>query len=74
MVPFDKKSAMVTSGIRIGTAAVTTRGFTEEDCRQTVAWIDEVITNYQDEAVLARIKQEVHAFMANFPLYENAMA
>jgi glycine hydroxymethyltransferase len=74
MVPFDEKSAMVTSGIRIGTAAVTTRGFTEEDCRQTVAWIDEVINNIEDEATITRIKQEVHRFMANFPLYENVIA
>ncbi len=73
MVPFDKKSAMVTSGIRIGTAAVTTRGFTEEDCRQTVAWIDEVIQNHQDAATLARIRGEVHAFMQRFPLYEAAL-
>ena len=69
MVPFDKKSAMVTSGIRIGTAAVTTRGFSEDDCRQTVAWIDEVITNAGDAAVLARVRKDVNAFMEGFPLY-----
>jgi glycine hydroxymethyltransferase len=69
MVPFDKKSAMVTSGIRIGTAAVTTRGFREADCVKTVEWIDEVISNPTDEAVLNRVRQEVHAFMQGFPLY-----
>jgi len=73
MVPFDKKSAMVTSGIRIGTAAVTTRGFTEDDCRQTVAWIDEVINNPDDAALLERIRGEVHNFMQRFPLYEGQM-
>ncbi|MCP9236842.1 serine hydroxymethyltransferase [Lewinella sp. JB7] len=73
MVPFDKKSALVTSGIRIGTAAITTRGFREEDCKQTVAWIDEVINNPGDDQLLERVRQEVHAFMDRFPLYEGAM-
>ncbi|CAH0998879.1 Serine hydroxymethyltransferase [Neolewinella maritima] len=73
MVPFDKKSAMVTSGIRIGTAAITTRGFTEADCRQTVAWIDQVISNAEDDALLGNIRQEVHQFMARFPLYEGEL-
>lgn len=72
MVPFDAKSALVTSGIRIGTAAVTTRGFDEEDCRRTVAWIDEVINNPQDDALIERVRGEVHAFMQRFPLYEQA--
>ena len=69
MVPFDKKSAMVTSGIRIGTAAVTTRGFTEEDCRQTVAWIDEALQHADDDRILDRIRGDVHNFMQRFPLY-----
>ncbi|WP_420458131.1 serine hydroxymethyltransferase [Neolewinella sp.] len=73
MVPFDKKSAMVTSGIRIGTAAVTTRGFTEQDCRQTVEWIDRVIDNPTDEGMLAEIRGEVHNFMERFPLYEGEL-
>ena len=73
MVPFDKKSAMVTSGIRIGTAAVTTRGFTEADCRQTVAWIDRVISNPTDEGMQEEIRGEVHNFMERFPLYEGEL-
>ena len=73
MVPFDKKSAMVTSGIRIGTAAVTTRGFTEQDCRQTVAWIDRVISNPTDEGMQKEIRGEVHNFMERFPLYEGEL-
>ncbi|MEM9837249.1 MAG: serine hydroxymethyltransferase [Bacteroidota bacterium] len=73
MVPFDKKSAMVTSGIRIGTAAVTTRGFNEADCRQTVAWIDSVISNIEDENLIANVRREVNAFMQDFPLYAEEM-
>lgn len=73
MVPFDKKSAMVTSGIRIGTAAITTRGFNEEDCRQTVAWLDEVICNIDNEEVILGIRGEVNAFMQRFPLYAELM-
>ncbi|MBB4080298.1 glycine hydroxymethyltransferase [Lewinella aquimaris] len=73
MVPFDKKSAVVTSGIRIGTAAITTRGFKEADCRQTVAWIDQVINNPGDDQLLERVRKEVHAHMERFPLYEGQM-
>jgi glycine hydroxymethyltransferase len=69
MVPFDKKSAMVTSGVRIGTAAVTTRGFTEEDCRKTVEWIDAIIAAPSDEDRRAKIRREVNAYMERFPLY-----
>ncbi len=73
MVPFDKKSAMVTSGIRIGTAAITTRGFKEQDCRKTVEWLDAVISNPTDEARLGRIRGEVHVFMERFPLYSGQL-
>ncbi len=73
MVPFDKKSAMVTSGIRIGTAAITTRGFKEEDCRQTVEWLDAVISNPGDEKLLDRVRGEVHNFMERFPLYSGQL-
>jgi glycine hydroxymethyltransferase len=59
----------VTSGIRVGTAAITTRGFTEADCIKTVEWIDEVINNYEDEAVITKVRGEVNAFMKSFPLY-----
>lgn len=69
MVPFDTKSPTVTSGIRIGTAAVTTRGFGVADCLQTVEWIDEAITNADNSSKLAHIKEEVNKFMAGFPLY-----
>ncbi|MGB3545763.1 MAG: serine hydroxymethyltransferase [Saprospiraceae bacterium] len=69
MVPFDQKSPMVTSGIRIGTAAVTTRGFTPEDCRQTVAWIDAIIRDIDNEELMDRTRKEVHEHMQAFPLY-----
>lgn len=69
MVPFDTRSPFVTSGIRIGTAAITTRGFSEADCIKTVEWIDEVINNFEDEAVITKVRGEVNAFMKAFPLY-----
>lgn len=69
MVPFDDKSPFVTSGIRIGTAAVTTRGLTEDDMVKIVDLIDEVITNYDDESVLEAVAVKVNDMMANVPLF-----
>jgi len=69
MVPFDSRPALHTSGIRIGTAAITTRGFREEHCRQTAAWLDEVMTHANDEKAIHRVRDEVHHFMQQFPLY-----
>lgn len=73
MVPFDSRSAFVTSGIRIGTAAITTRGFVEQDCLQVVEWMDEVLNNFEDEKKLAGIRSEVNQYMQKFPLYENEL-
>jgi glycine hydroxymethyltransferase len=70
MVPFDKKTAMNPSGIRIGTAAITTRGFTEADCVRTVEWIDRIIKDVENQEVIDAVRAEVHAFMQDFPLYE----
>lgn len=70
MVPFDDKSPFVTSGFRVGTAAVTTRGFTAADCVQTVAWIDRLIQAPEDAATIAAVKQEVNNYMMKFPLYQ----
>ncbi len=70
MVPFDDKSPFVTSGIRIGTAAVTTRGLTEDNMLQTVELIDEVITNFEDDARLEAISEKVYAMMAGKPLFK----
>lgn len=70
MVPFDTQSPFVTSGIRVGTPAVTTRGLVEADMQQVVKFIDQAIMNYQDEAVLEQIKQDVHHMMSEKPLFQ----
>lgn len=70
MVPFDDKSPFVTSGIRIGSAAITTRGLNEGDCLQIVNWIDDAITNWENESKLSEIKKEVNSKMENFPLFK----
>lgn len=69
MVPFDTQSPFVTSGIRVGTAAITTRGFQEADCVKIVDWIDSVLSDTENEALLRDVKSEVNQFMENFPLY-----
>jgi glycine hydroxymethyltransferase len=69
MVPFDKRSPFVTSGMRVGTAAVTTRGLKEADMLKIVDLIDRSLTSFEDEAELARIKSEVNDWMVQFPLY-----
>jgi glycine hydroxymethyltransferase len=68
MVPFDTRSPFVTSGMRVGTPAVTTRGLVESDMEKLVAWIDEAIINHEDDAVLEKIGKEVKAKMSTFPL------
>lgn len=70
MVPFDDKSPFVTSGIRIGTPSVTTRGMKEKDMLQIVEWIDGLINNSDDESFIQKTKKEVNAYMSKFPLYE----
>ncbi|MDO7173330.1 serine hydroxymethyltransferase [Mariniflexile sp. AS56] len=69
MVPFDTRSPFVTSGIRVGTAAVTTRGLKDDDMIAIVDLIDEVITNHENEDVLAAVKVKVNAMMAGRPLF-----
>jgi len=69
MVPFDDKSPFVTSGIRIGTPAITTRGLKEDDMEGIVALIDEVITNYEDDATLEAIAKKVNAMMSGKALF-----
>ena len=69
MVPFDDKSPFVTSGIRFGTAAITTRGLVAADMEPIVSLIDEVIQNPEDETVLAGVGEQVHAMMAHRPLF-----
>ncbi len=69
MVPFDDQSPFVTSGIRIGTAALTTRGFDQKLMRQVVDWIDYIVQNPEDESRALSIKKKVNDLMENFPLY-----
>lgn len=73
MVPFDTQSPFVTSGIRVGTAAITTRGFKEADALQTVEWIDTAIQNANNESKLISIRQEINAYMEQFPLYAGTL-
>jgi glycine hydroxymethyltransferase len=72
-VPFDTRSPFVTSGIRIGTPASTTRGLKETEMRQVGAWIDEALQNLEDEAVLARIRNEIRELCQHFPLYAHRL-
>jgi glycine hydroxymethyltransferase len=69
MVPFDTQSPFVTSGIRIGTAAITTRGLKQADCLKVVDWIDGILTDPENEELITNTRQEINAFMENFPLY-----
>jgi len=69
MVPYDDKSAFVTSGIRVGVPAVTTRGMKEEHMSTVVGLIDKALVNAENEGALAGLKEEVYTFMKQFPLY-----
>lgn len=69
MVPFDDKSPFVTSGIRIGTAAITTRGLKENDCRQIVELLDSALRHPNEEEELRRIRFQVNGMMRLRPLY-----
>ncbi|MEO6612259.1 MAG: serine hydroxymethyltransferase [Chitinophagaceae bacterium] len=68
-VPFDDKSPFVTSGIRVGVPAVTTRGMKESHMETIVDFVDKVLMNTGDEALIASVKTEVKGFMQQFPLY-----
>ena len=69
MIPDDPRSPMDPSGIRLGTPAITTRGMKEEEMKMIASWIDEAITNWQDDDKLANIKQQVIELTKKFPLY-----
>jgi glycine hydroxymethyltransferase len=70
MVPFDDKSPFVTSGIRIGTPAITTRGLKEDEMIVIVDLIDEVINNSENEDILKLVKDKVHSLMSHRPLFK----
>ena len=69
LVPFDTRSAFQTSGIRLGTPAITTRGAKEDLMVQIAAFIEEVLNAPEDENVIASVRSRVNAIMANYPLY-----
>ena len=68
-VPNDPRSPFVTSGLRIGTPAVTTRGFKEAECRELAGWICDILDNMGDESVVDRVRDQVKAICARFPVY-----
>ncbi|HMK03233.1 MAG TPA: serine hydroxymethyltransferase [Ferruginibacter sp.] len=68
-VPFDDKSPFVTSGIRVGVPAITTRGMQEEHMQVVVDLIDKILMHIDDEKIIASVKEEVRSFMLQFPLY-----
>ncbi|WP_163398765.1 serine hydroxymethyltransferase [Flavobacterium fluviatile] len=69
MVPFDDKSPFVTSGIRVGTAAITTRGLVEKDMETIVALIDKVLTDHTNEALIEEVANEVNEMMSERPIF-----
>ena len=69
MVPFDDKSPFVTSGIRVGTAAISSRGISEKEIPQIVNWIDEAIVNHADDKKLSAIGKKVNKLMEEYPLF-----
>ena len=69
MVPFDTQSPFITSGIRVGTPAITTRGLVEEDMKIIVEFINEVITNHSNESVLKSVAKRVNSMMGDRPLF-----
>ena len=70
MVPFDDKSPFITSGIRLGTPAVTTRGLLEDDMQTVVAFIDQVVNEPENEEGLKRIKKDINEMMSDRPLFQ----
>ena len=71
MVPFDQRSPFVTSGIRIGTPALTTRGMKENEMVKIAEFINEAVNKYDDESALTEIKNTIKNFTKNFPLYSD---
>lgn len=69
MVPFDDKSPFITSGIRVGVAALTTRGLKNQDMENVVDWIDRILKDTDNESEIQQVKSEINQFMQSFPLY-----
>ena len=68
-VPNDPRSPFVTSGLRIGTPAVTTRGFKEAEISELAGWIADIVDNLDDEALNARVREQVLDICKRFPVY-----
>ena len=68
-MPNDPKSPFITSGIRLGSAALTSRGLKEDDFKQIADFIDRVVNNFKDEDAVKKIGNEVFEFASKFPLY-----
>ena len=71
MVPYDSKSPFITSGIRLGTPAITTRGMGENEMKMIASWIDLAVSNYENDGILLDIKRQVEELCSSFPIYEN---
>jgi glycine hydroxymethyltransferase len=71
MVPYDKKSPMITSGIRIGTPALTTRGFKDNEMKFIAKLINDVLSNSENESVINKTRKSVLELCSQFPIYEN---
>ena len=71
MVPFDERSPFVTSGIRVGTPAITTRGMGDSEIRQIVRWMNQIILDPDNESLQSTIKSDVNALCSNFPIYSH---
>jgi glycine hydroxymethyltransferase len=72
-VPFDKEKPAYASGIRLGTPAVTTRGFKEDEMKKIARWIDQALTNKDNEEVLSKINSEVLELTNKYPLYRKGV-
>ena len=71
MVPYDTKSPFITSGIRLGTPAITTRGMGENEMKMIASWIDLAVSNHKNDAILLDIKSKVKELCSSFPIYEH---
>jgi glycine hydroxymethyltransferase len=69
MIPFDTESPFITSGIRVGTPAITTRGLTENHVKQIVQWIDRVLSDISNEETILAVRNEINALMKGYPLF-----